>query len=198
MFTHITDQWSAWLLEMHRVLKPDGLMIATFLGRGTSMHLVGEPWEARRIGMNALGFTGGAPFVLHSNWWLRAHWGRAFEFVSLRPDGFALDAPKPAGHGWAMLRPKPDPPPTIQELERDEPGEGRYLEARRHHLQQLAAEGERVRNEHRVRIEAAHASAPNAPEEATPAEAKADPGPARPQAWLTRSSSTTRAATAAP
>ena len=32
VFTHIADLWSAWLLELHRVLKPGGLLIATFLG----------------------------------------------------------------------------------------------------------------------------------------------------------------------
>ncbi len=34
VFTHITHEWSAWLLELHRVLKPDGLLLATFWGPG--------------------------------------------------------------------------------------------------------------------------------------------------------------------
>ncbi len=32
VFTHITHEWSAWLLELHRILKPDGLLLATFVG----------------------------------------------------------------------------------------------------------------------------------------------------------------------
>ena len=31
VFTHITHEWSAWLLELHRILKPDGLLLATIL-----------------------------------------------------------------------------------------------------------------------------------------------------------------------
>ena len=31
VFTHITDDWSAWLPELHRVLKPGGFLISTFL-----------------------------------------------------------------------------------------------------------------------------------------------------------------------
>ena len=33
VFTHITDQWSAWLVEMHRVLAPGGILIASFSAR---------------------------------------------------------------------------------------------------------------------------------------------------------------------
>jgi cyclopropane fatty-acyl-phospholipid synthase-like methyltransferase len=36
VFTHITHEWSAWLLELHRILKPEGLLLATFCGP--------EPW----------------------------------------------------------------------------------------------------------------------------------------------------------
>ena len=35
VFTHITGDWSAWLTELHRVLKPDGLLVATFMGPAT-------------------------------------------------------------------------------------------------------------------------------------------------------------------
>ncbi len=37
VFTHI-DRWSDWLLEMNRILTPDGLLVASFLGEGM--------WEA--------------------------------------------------------------------------------------------------------------------------------------------------------
>ncbi len=32
VFTHLSDLWSAWLLELHRILVDDGILIATFLG----------------------------------------------------------------------------------------------------------------------------------------------------------------------
>lgn len=34
VYTHITDHWAEWLLEHHRVLAEDGLLLATFLGEG--------------------------------------------------------------------------------------------------------------------------------------------------------------------
>jgi hypothetical protein len=37
VFTHITEHWSAWLLELRRVLKPDGLLLASFLDRKVSV-----------------------------------------------------------------------------------------------------------------------------------------------------------------
>src|SRR5581483_10452366 len=43
VFTHITDLWSEWLLEMHRALAPGGVLIASFLGEGMWQPLVGEP-----------------------------------------------------------------------------------------------------------------------------------------------------------
>ncbi len=34
VFTHLAETWSAWLLELHRVLKPGGILLATFMGEG--------------------------------------------------------------------------------------------------------------------------------------------------------------------
>ncbi|MCA1697943.1 MAG: class I SAM-dependent methyltransferase [Actinobacteria bacterium] len=42
VFTHISDHWSAWLLELHRLLKDGGLLIATFLGRGVLEWAIGS------------------------------------------------------------------------------------------------------------------------------------------------------------
>ena len=36
VFTHISDHWAAWLVELHRLLRDDGLLIATILGPGLS------------------------------------------------------------------------------------------------------------------------------------------------------------------
>ena len=32
VFTHLTDNSIPWLLELHRLLKPDGMLIATYMG----------------------------------------------------------------------------------------------------------------------------------------------------------------------
>jgi hypothetical protein len=48
--------------------------------------LVGEPYREDEVGMTVLRHweTGDAgPDVLHSEWWLRAHWGRAFEILEV-------------------------------------------------------------------------------------------------------------------
>lgn len=141
VFPHLTDQWSRWLLELHRVLKPDGLLLATFMGESESMAVAGEPWREDRIGMNIVRPAGswddGGPMVLHSPWWLAAHWGRAFEVLALRPYGFSRQGP--VGQGWVLLRKKavtlgPD------DLERVDPGEPREVVALQHNVLQLRRE----------------------------------------------------------
>ncbi len=43
MFSHLTDAWSTWLLELHRVLAPGGLLLATVMGRFLPEAIAGEP-----------------------------------------------------------------------------------------------------------------------------------------------------------
>ena len=87
VFTHLVDTWAPWLLELHRVLADDGILIATTIGPRHSERFANEGWDEDRIGMNALrswaAYPHGAPVVLHSTWWLRAHWGRAFEILEM-------------------------------------------------------------------------------------------------------------------
>jgi SAM-dependent methyltransferase len=109
VFTHLTRSWSAWLLELHRVLKPGGLLIATFMGEGQAQVVAGEEWNDKRIGMLALRpgqpWEDGGPMVLHSPWWVREHWGRLFEILSLTEYGFpGMDAVR--GHGVVTMQKK--------------------------------------------------------------------------------------------
>lgn len=137
VFTHITDQWSAWLLELHRLLAPDGLLIASFLGARMSETIAGEPWIEERIGMNVLrasqSWEDGGPLVLMSPWWIREHWGRAFDITELRPGSAA------GTHGIVVARPKPNPP-SRDELESIDPSERREITALQHNVRQLQRE----------------------------------------------------------
>lgn len=127
VFTHLTDSWSAWLLEMHRVLADEGILIATFMGEGLSEIISGEPWVEDRVGMNVhnhdQGWDQGGPMVLHSPWWIRAHWGRAFEIIDLQPYGFCADGV--AGQGAVVMRKRSGTwsLSDLDALEADEPRE---------------------------------------------------------------------------
>jgi ubiquinone/menaquinone biosynthesis C-methylase UbiE len=150
VFTHIADGWSDWLLEIRRVLKPGGLLIATFLDSIVLRGLTGLPWDEERPGMAAFGFANPEtiwPNVFHSHWWLREHWGRAFEIVELRP-GEALS------QGWAVLRAR-EVELTPEQLEREDPDDRRYYEARRYQFELLRAEGEVLRRRHQELVQSA-------------------------------------------
>jgi SAM-dependent methyltransferase len=141
VFTHLGSSWSRWLLELHRILKPDGLLLVTFMGRGMSEEIAGDPWDEDNFGMNIIKFGQswdlGGPMVLHSPWWIEEHWGRAFEIVSIDPDGFAE---KPwLDHGTVLMR-KRAGQLTPEELERMTPTDGRELGALAHNVEQLHLE----------------------------------------------------------
>jgi SAM-dependent methyltransferase len=134
VFTHLTDNSTPWLLELHRTLKPNGLLIATFMGRWTSEWFAKEPWIEDRVGKNVLyhhrDWDSGGPAVLISEWWLREHWGRAFEVVRVVPEF--------QNYSWAVLR-KRDVDLDPDEVERpsDDP---REVAALRHNIRQLQRE----------------------------------------------------------
>ena len=48
VFTHLTDNSLPWLCELHRLLRPGGLLIATYMGRWTWELLAGEAWTRMR------------------------------------------------------------------------------------------------------------------------------------------------------
>jgi SAM-dependent methyltransferase len=137
VFSHLTDAWSAWLLELHRVLAPEGVLVASFLGAGMVEVVAGEPWSEDRIGMNVLNayrsWDRGGPNVLLSPWWIREHWGRAFEIEHI-DDGGSYGT-----HGMVVARPKPEPPDRA-ELERINTDDPRELAALKHNIDQVGRE----------------------------------------------------------
>lgn len=120
VYTHLTDNWSAWMVEHHRLLAPGGLLLASFAGPAMQRWFGVPGWDPEREGMKVMSpeadWDHGGPAVFHSEWWIRRHWGRAFEFVNLVPDGLAF--PAGTGQGWALLR-RRDVEITTGELERD-------------------------------------------------------------------------------
>jgi SAM-dependent methyltransferase len=143
VYTHFTDNWAEWLLEHHRVLADGGLLFATFLGEGMLEELTGEKWDEDRIGMNPLmhgySWDRGGPIAINSPWWIRAHWGRAFDIVELAP---RIGEGVPS-HGIVLARKKPVQL-TVEDLTRLEPDEPREMKALFHHVEQLADEVERL------------------------------------------------------
>ena len=101
-------------MELHRLLRPDGLLLATFLGDGIWPQgyagRKGVPYD-ERIGMYAeapwRGFVDAhGPAVWHSEWWLREHWGRLFEIVDLETRGFNPLPEVHGGQGCVLMRPR--------------------------------------------------------------------------------------------
>lgn len=103
VFTHITHQWSAWLVELHRVMRPGGLVVASVLGPAMAREILGHDWD-ERIGMATVDldkdWSIGGPNVLLGEWWVREHWGRAFEILGYRP----CDPANAGGHDLVLLR----------------------------------------------------------------------------------------------
>ncbi len=147
VYTHFTDNWAGWLREHHRVLADGGILFATFLGRGMLEPLTGEEWDEDRIGMNPLmhgyPWDRGGPIAINSPWWIRAHWGRAFEIVELLP---VIEEGVPS-HGIVVARKRPVQV-TEEDLTRLEPDEPREIQALQHHAKQLASESEQLRVAH--------------------------------------------------
>jgi SAM-dependent methyltransferase len=134
VFTHLTDNSMSWLLELHRLLKPNGLLIATYMGRWHSEILTGSPWQEDRVGMNVLqhnkGREAGGPMVMMSDWWVREHWGRAFEILRIEPQIH--------NQSWAVMR-KRSVDVTVDDLAR--PAEDpREYDAVRENLRQAQRE----------------------------------------------------------
>jgi SAM-dependent methyltransferase len=116
VFTHVT-RWAEWLLEIRRVLRPGGLLVATVLGRASWKNGIaaarGVPWDDDRTGIvveNArAGFDDGyGPAVFVSEWWLREHWGRALDVDRFEQHGLAEPRSRDAGQAWVVARRRRD------------------------------------------------------------------------------------------
>jgi SAM-dependent methyltransferase len=141
VFTHLVDPWSAWLLELHRLVKDDGFLVITVFGPG-HVWFGDEPITEDMVGMNVLypsaSWDDGGPLVVHSEWWLRAHWGRAFEIVHFEPSDVA-GSPPLFGQGVMVMRKRPGHF-SASDLESPEPEEPRELEALHQNILSLRRE----------------------------------------------------------
>jgi SAM-dependent methyltransferase len=149
VMTHITDHWAGWLLEIRRILRPGGRALFSTCGADMIPALLQHPAPIDAIGMLVVKYGNpwafGGPTVLHSPWWVRAHWGRAFEVV--RIDERALRGER-HGHDLVLMRRPAGPPPTVAELEEREPGEPREIAALVSALQQTRAELAELRGDY--------------------------------------------------
>ena len=80
--------------------------------------------------------------MFHSEWWLREHWGRAFDLLIVeRYDPYGHESLQ-MGQGCVVMRPRPHPP-DAGELMR--PGnDPRELVALRHNVEQLPREADEL------------------------------------------------------
>jgi hypothetical protein len=95
-------------------------------------------WDEDRVGMNVIKkwnpWDEGGPIVFHSEWWIREHWGRAFEILSVERS----DPDDPEGQGAALLRPRRA---LLNRAKLERPGEDpRELAALRRNIDQLHRE----------------------------------------------------------
>jgi hypothetical protein len=119
-FTQLHDGWAEWLLELRRLLADGGRLRIGLASRESFDELTGAPWDESRVGMTVVSALNGPGrrVVFHSEWWLRAHWGRAFEVVAIK-EGDARQILLTTGGG----------PVSADELRRPEPGDERELAA---------------------------------------------------------------------
>ena len=155
VFSHLAGTWAEWLSELHRLLEPDGLFVASVISADHAEAFGEAPWDEARIGMLVLGpgnpWSGGGPIVLHSRWWLQAHWGRAFEILSF---GERLGGEPPAPAQTLVVMRRRDVPVTPEILERPQLDEPRELRALEHALRRSHAECIELNGSHNAYSEA--------------------------------------------
>jgi ubiquinone/menaquinone biosynthesis C-methylase UbiE len=150
-FSHLADDWAAWLAELHRVLAEGGLLAASYHGpSAAAAYPLSLPLEEERIGMEILrsedGFNRSSrPAVVHSRWWIEEHWGRGFELLQERP-GPLEDGAGRSTERLVLLRRRPGRL-TAEDLSRVRPDDHREMEALRHQARRALAESAAARAE---------------------------------------------------
>ena len=158
VFTHLGVNWAEWLLEVRRVLKPGGLLIASILDESCAEALTEVPYEEDAVGMSIWAYANPTiPYVnvLHSHWWLREHWGRAFEILSI-DSGSNPEASNPSHElpGQGIVLAQVGTEANLEELtainlQREKPGDDRYIAAHRHQQEMFKAEAEALKQRYR-------------------------------------------------
>jgi hypothetical protein len=144
-FTRIDRGWAEWLLEARRLLDDGGLLVIGLADPAAFEGLTAEGWDESRVGMTALAPLNGSGsrVVFHSEWWLRAHWGRAFEVLAVEERD---------GRRQISLRSRAEPI-TAAELERPETGEDRELSAASANAAYLRSQVDRMQRSHRTELD---------------------------------------------
>ena len=157
VFTHITYQWGAWLVELHRVMRPGALAVISVLGPAMAPQILERDWD-ERIGMAMVDldkdWSIGGPSVLLAEWWVREHWGRAFEVLRFQH----ADPADGAGHDLVLLRRREAPvtPAMLADIASDDP---RELAAMQWSLELLARQHS-VLSEDALRLVGPHGALP--------------------------------------
>ena len=111
VFSHLTN-WAPWLLELRRVLKPGGALVASLHGEGywsIGFHGTrGVPWDENNTGLLVEHYgtsfdDNWGPAVYVSEWWVREHWGRVLDIERFEATGFGLSDTS-SGQAWLIAR----------------------------------------------------------------------------------------------
>jgi SAM-dependent methyltransferase len=152
VFSHITDQWSNWLVDLHRVLRPGAIAIFSVLGPAVAARAFGIVWD-QRIGMASFNFHQGweigGPSALLAEWWVREHWGRAFEILEfVHPDDWF-------DHDFVVMR-RRDAVVSADDLEAVDHRDAREYASLAYNVELLERQqrelGERLRDAERDRL----------------------------------------------
>lgn len=143
-FTHLTGDWAEWLLELRRLLADGGRLIVGLAPREGFEELTGARWDETHLGMMVLSTVDGPGrrVVFHSEWWLRTHWGRAFEVVSIKE-----------GDQRRIVLTTTEGQATPDELRRPEPGDEREIAAAQANASYLVDQFDRASETHRRALE---------------------------------------------
>jgi hypothetical protein len=143
-FTRTAEGWAEWLLEARRLLAGEGLLVVGLAEPADFERLTGQQWDDSSVGMTVLRTLddAGSELIFHSEWWLRAHWGRAFRVQVEERDGRRA----------ATLR-KQGPEISAEDLVRPEHGDDRELTAATANVEYLRLQLDAAERSHRHKLE---------------------------------------------